>query len=448
LCSLPPGGEQLTGILRSKPFTVPAKLSFYLAGHDGFPDKPAKKKNVVRLRTADAREVLAETFAPRNDLAQPVTWDLTTHAGKKGFLEIADGDDGTAYAWLAVGRFNPPLVSVPAMNPNVVGQRQQAAAELARSLPVPALEPQLARILVNPSTELDTCAVVARALVALRPNETLAALAPLVGDPAVPVVLRQRINEALVGKKSNDAQAVLLETIRTSPRRVQIKLAQGLASSAAGAEELLSLVADRQAPANLLLERSVKDKLLATKQTSVRERIVQLTEGLSPASDQIQRLLDRRRAAYDPNKVNLAKGDQVFTQNCRVCHQLDGIGNVVGPQLDGIGNRGLERIVEDVLDPNRNVDRAFRNTLLALNDGDVVSGLFRREEGEMVVLAEATGKEISIPKKQIKERRETETSLMPENFGDVIPPEDFNHLVAYLLSKASRPAEDAKSVER
>ena len=138
----------------------------------------------------------------------------------------------------------------------------------------------------------------------------------------------------------------------------------------------------------------------------------------------------------------------MFTQNCRVCHQLDGIGNVVGPQLDGIGNRGLERIVEDVLDPNRNVDRAFRNTLLALNDGDVVSGLFRREEGEMVVLAEATGKEISIPKKQIKERRATETSLMPENFGDVIPPEDFNHLIAYLLSKASRPAEDAKSVER
>jgi putative heme-binding domain-containing protein len=441
LCSLPPGGEDLTGILRSKPFTVPAKLSFYLAGHDGFPDRPAKKKNVVRLRSAGAGEVLAETFAPRNDLAQPIAWDLSAHAGKKGFLEIVDGDDGTAYAWLAVGRFNPPVVNVPTTNPNVVGQRQQAAAELARSLPIPALEPQLARILLNPSTELDACASVARALVALRPNETLAALAPLVGDPAVPTVLRQQISEAIVGKKSTDAQAVLLEAIRTSPRRGQIKLAQALVSSASGAEELLKLVADRQAPANLLLERSVKDKLLATKQAGVGERIVQLTQGLSPASEQIQRLLDRRRAAYDPNKANPVRGDQVFTQNCRICHQLDGIGNVVGPQLDGIGNRGLERIVEDVLDPNRNVDRAFRNTLLVLNDDDVVSGLFRREEGEMVVLAESTGKEISVPKNQIKERRETDTSLMPENFGDIIPPEDFNHLIAYLLSKGSRPTE-------
>ena len=74
-----------------------------------------------------------------------------------------------------------------------------------------------------------------------------------------------------------------------------------------------------------------------------------------------------------------------------------------------------------------------------MKDGDVVSGLFRREEGETVVLAESTGKEISIPKKQIQERRESETSLMPDNFGDVLPPEDINHLMAYLLSKGNKP---------
>ena len=62
LCSLPPGGEALTGILRSEVFTVPAKLRFFLAGHDGFPGKPAQKRNVVRLRAAYTREILAETF--------------------------------------------------------------------------------------------------------------------------------------------------------------------------------------------------------------------------------------------------------------------------------------------------------------------------------------------------------------------------------------------------
>ena len=92
-----------------------------------------------------------------------------------------------------------------------------------------------------------------------------------------------------------------------------------------------------------------------------------------------------------------------------------------------------------MLDPNRSVDPAFRSTLLILNDGDVVSGLLRREEAELVVLADSTGKEISVPKKQIQERRQSETSLMPENFGELISVEDFNNLLAYLLSKAGKP---------
>jgi hypothetical protein len=53
------------------------------------------------------------------------------------------------------------------------------------------------------------------------------------------------------------------------------------------------------------------------------------------------------------------------------------------------------------------------------------------------VLAESTGKEISIPKKSIKERRESETSLMPENFSEVIPPNEFNNLLAFLLTRTA-----------
>ena len=85
------------------------------------------------------------------------------------------------------------------------------------------------------------------------------------------------------------------------------------------------------------------------------------------------------------------------------------------------------------------MDLAFRTTLLVLKDGDIVSGLFRREAGETFILADSAGKEISVSKKQIQERRESETSLMPDNFGEIISPEDFNHLMAYLLFQGSRP---------
>ena len=135
-------------------------------------------------------------------------------------------------------------------------------------------------------------------------------------------------------------------------------------------------------------------------------------------------------AAADP-----AEGRRVFDAHCAVCHQIDGVGGLVGPQLTGIGDRGVERLSEDILDPNRNVDRAFRQTLVTLKDGEVQGGLFRREEGDLLVFADATGKEFSLKKGDVAERRESDQSLMPENFGETLPPAVFNQLLAYLLTK-------------
>ena len=50
ISSFSPGGEKFTGILSSKPFAIPAKLNFYLCGHDGSPEKPPRNKNLIRLR--------------------------------------------------------------------------------------------------------------------------------------------------------------------------------------------------------------------------------------------------------------------------------------------------------------------------------------------------------------------------------------------------------------
>jgi putative heme-binding domain-containing protein len=433
LCSLPPGGEQLTGILRSPRFRIPERFSFFIAGHDGYPERPAQGKNAVRLRSAVSGEILAETAPPRNDTAQRVTWELGHHAGTEAFLEIIDGDNGNAYAWLAIGRFDPPLVPLPSADPSKVSQRLQAAAELVRTLSLRELEAELRRILNSPSSELASIAAAARALAGLNPNPHVLALAAHIDDASLPLETRKSFSRTLAANDPGKSEEALAEALRQAPYRVQLKLAQTLAGSPVGADKLIDLAAKGQIPPRLLSERAIRDRVVAARPEAA-PRVAKLTEHLPPTREAVQKLIETRRQGFSPGKARVSEGARIYSQNCAACHQIGGQGGLVGPQLDGIGNRGLERLLEDVLDPNRNVDHAFQSHLFILDDGDVISGLPRREEGEVLVVADSTGKEIQIPKSRIREQSESDTSLMPENYADILSAEEIDHLMAFLLS--------------
>jgi putative heme-binding domain-containing protein len=158
-----------------------------------------------------------------------------------------------------------------------------------------------------------------------------------------------------------------------------------------------------------------------------------------PSVDQkLAELLKNRHDSFVKHKGDSALGAKIYEKNCAICHTLANKGAKVGPQLDGIGIRGLDRLLEDVLDPNRNVDQAFRTTILNLKDGKSVNGLLMKEEGEVYVMADAQGKEVRVPKNTVDEKLVSPTSPMPANFADQITPEEFNHLMAFLLSQTAK----------
>jgi putative heme-binding domain-containing protein len=275
-------------------------------------------------------------------------------------------------------------------------------------------------------------------LAAINPASHLTAFKTFLNDSAIDEILREKLAQVLGEINSAQARNILTDALPNAPRKLQTQIGLALAGNADGAEALLQLGEQGKLSAYLLQENSIRERLSASKTPNAKARLEKLLAGLTPLSVEKQKVIDERVKAFSSGNFLAEAGAKTFTQNCAVCHQLDKEGALVGPQLDGVGNRGADRLIEDILDPNRNLDHAFRTTLVVLEDGDVQSGLFRREEGEMVVLADSTGKEISIPKKEIKERRESESSLMPDNFSDAIPVEDFNNLIAFLLSKGTK----------
>lgn len=279
------------------------------------------------------------------------------------------------------------------------------------------------------------------ALAAIAPRESTELLGRLLTDAGEAIPLREQSANILARLNQPPARDELVKALPSAPARLQGVIAVGLAASPAGAEKLLQAVAEGKASARLLQERAVELRLVATRLPNIRDRLATLTAGLPAANQRVAELFQQRHRGFAASKADPSLGTKVFEKNCAICHQLGGQGAKLGPQLDGIGVRGVDRLLEDILDPNRNVDQAFRATTLTLKNGQVVSGLLVKEEGEVLVLADAQGKEVRVSKSSVDEKAVSPLSPMPANFVDQVSEAEFYHLLAYLLKQQAPRAE-------
>ncbi len=275
-------------------------------------------------------------------------------------------------------------------------------------------------------------------LVAIDAKGAVPVLDRVVLDASAADAIRERTATLLASANQEEARNALIKALPTAPGKLQTVIATGLAQTATGGLRLIEAIEAGKASARLLQERGVQVRLAALNQPALTKRIDTLLKGLPPAEARIQTLIAGRRSSFAKARPDTAKGALLYEKNCATCHQLGGKGARIGPQLDGVGVRGVDRLLEDVLDPNRNVDQAFRVTSLSLKDGQVVSGLLLREEGQVLVMADAQGKDVRVPRDQVDDRKVSQLSPMPANWAEQISEGDLADLLAYLLSQTPK----------
>ena len=314
------------------------------------------------------------------------------------------------------------------------GDSAGAAVEIGGSLKLAEVLPGARTLLSDQKASAENRSKAVLALLRLD-EQPIRALRPVLEDVRTPTVLREKIATAFGEMSSTEAATALKAALKGSSHSFQRTLATALSNSAEGATMLLNACAEGIAAPSLLLEKRLSDKLLAFTQPEIAAQLTKLTANLPPLNVVLDKLIADRRKTFEPAKANAQHGLEVFTQTCAICHAIDGKGGSIGPQLDGIGGRGAARLLEDILDPSRNVDKAFRLTMVSKKDGSVVSGMLRREEDGQIILVDLAGQELRVKAAEVSSRKETEISLMPPIFGETLSVANLNDLLAYLLIK-------------
>ena len=133
-------------------------------------------------------------------------------------------------------------------------------------------------------------------------------------------------------------------------------------------------------------------------------------------------------------KGDVAKGKLLFKDNCSACHRLEGVGEVFGPDLASIKNRGAEAVLTNILDPNREVLPQYYTYLLSTDEGTDLTGMIAAETGNTVTIRKADGKSETVQRVNISSLRSTGLSAMPEGLEAKLDLAAMADLLAYLGS--------------
>lgn len=424
---------------------VPSQnAAVFLAAH--IDDADWKGENLVRLYEHLAR------FAPdgqlehivgqaRNTRSKDIDFQYIALKGMRQGIARRGGKESSAIQTWAesvasgvLGRYTP---GQGAGSPEVL-TKQRFAAELAGKYGMRALEPQLVAFLEPGKVkDIDVKVSALRSLLTLN-TEKHAIVAGKILTDTVPTQYKNRV-AALLGDFSSPAVNEILAGVRNAPPDLQSAVVMSLAASPEGKNIIFRKVKAGEFLPRTLIQPQVEERILLNISPKQKQEYETITAKLEPINSERQALITSRALAFSTlgERPPLDSGKMVFKQNCAACHSIGNEGGSIGPQLDGVGKWGHRALTEKIIDPNRNVSESFRTYTITLKDGKVMTGLLRREEGEVIVFADIAGKEFSVPKNEIAERKASKYTLMPDHFGSVLSQQEFNALLTYLLSLQS-----------
>ena len=119
---------------------------------------------------------------------------------------------------------------------------------------------------------------------------------------------------------------------------------------------------------------------------------------------------------------------------CFRCHQVQGRGSEVGPDLTRIGDTlALDKLLESVIEPSRNIAPRFQSWKIILEDGRLITGMKVGEDRDgNQFYVDSTGTKHSVSPAKIDVKQADTVSIMPQNLLENLTSQELADLITYL----------------
>ncbi len=307
-------------------------------------------------------------------------------------------------------------------------------ARVAQAVPV------LLEMLSKADAKAEKLALV-RALGALH---DAAAFPPLQGllrakdaDPALRLAVLRALGAIDPRKAKKDADAALDDPDLAVQQEAVVLLGRDVDGARVAARRFL----DHKLPRSLLPLVAESLRRYAGENAEAKRLLTEVMKGgllvaLTPAD--VARVGELVRTQGDARR-----GRALFLNNkalaCINCHRLEGVGGSVGPDLTRVWEtHSLEKVMEAILDPSKEIKEGYQAYVAITTAGQLVTGLKVAQTDKEVVLRDATGNEVHIPKNQLEDLTASKKSLMPDDVVTHLKFGEFIDLIAFLRDRKAQ----------
>lgn len=207
-----------------------------------------------------------------------------------------------------------------------------------------------------------------------------------------------------------------------------------LSSRVAWANLVLDRIADERLPKSVLTAFYAR-QMASLGNTALNERLEKEWGRLGQSSAELKGEISKLATAYKAAPLWAYSDDAGaghFKKLCSQCHLPNAQSEALAPKLAGSGAKGVEYVVENVLDPNAVIGRDFQSRIIITTEGRVLTGLVEKETDTSLTIR-TLNDSVTIAKSEIDEQKISPNSFMPEGLLKTLNEREKIELLKYLM---------------